>query len=113
MTGILITIFVVVLLHQVNRVRTGRRAIAPRFEPMPLADQRSAPPGWFAAEPEVEPDETGPEPTTAASVPAKRSVQPTRYLLDTAPAARGDRTSAMMGLFAAPGICTPRRRPTR
>lgn len=110
MTGILITIFVVVLLHQVNRVRTARRAIAPRFEPIPLADQRSAPPGWFAADPEVESDE--PEPATAP-VPAARPAPPTRYLLDAAPAAQGDRTRAMMALFAAPGICTPRRRPTR
>jgi len=111
-TGILIAIFVVVLLHQVNRVRTGRRAIGPRFQPIPLADQRSAPPGWFAADPEAESDEPEPEPGTAP-VPAARPARPTRYLLDAAPAAQGDRTRAMMALFAAPGICTPRRRPKR
>ncbi|HEX7693462.1 MAG TPA: hypothetical protein VF409_03170 [Sphingomonas sp.] len=112
MTGILITIFVVVLLHQVNRVRTARRAIAPRFDPVPLADQRSAPPGWFAAEPEAEPDGAAAEPAIAIPVPRARSARPTRYLLDAGPAA-GDRTRAMMDMFAAPGICTPRRRPTR
>lgn len=108
MTGIIVAFVLVFALLRLPKLLGTRRAITPRFEPIPLADRRSAPPGWFAAEQDAEPEE--PEPAAVAPAIATQPVAPTRYLLDAGPAAAGDRTRAMMDMFAAPGICTPRGR---
>jgi len=124
MTGILITIFLVVVLTYLPKVLKAQRAITPRAGPMPLADRRAAIAARFAQDDDADSDEDdgdrdwndvrdAPRPvevTVARTRPARPAGR-ARYLLDGGrPPGGPDRTRAMMDQFAAPGLCTPRRR---